>query len=452
VGEALLLLRLAEDVADAAEVRRLLGLAHLACGDVGAAVEDLTLANEARPDDAGIRAALATALGGPGRRVPAESRDDEPAETGTAAARSDVPRPADRASGPDVPRAADSPAPVAFAHPAPAHADEDRLRELARAASATPAPQPLLERLATAIGRRALPWAAAFFLVGAGGFTALATLRLRSRPPAAEGVVDARDPDGGRTPGRGSAGGRRGEAGPQRGDAGPGRRIAGPADGDARPAGEDARAERRRVAAEPREGGGDPALPAAADGAARDRGADAARERSAGPALSPASPPAGPGGVAEAGGGASSNASPDVAALAEGGAPEPPGDAPVYAFADRLGLPAPPGGVLDSANSELLRAFADPAAADRRKPLVLTYRTPAGPEAVAEFYVRAAGLRIRLREVAMGGPFQGVIRTVGRATAPLPDGRRATVTVSRPGVDAAARSLVAETTVRVDIR
>jgi hypothetical protein len=52
----------------------------------------------------------------------------------------------------------------------------------------------------------------------------------------------------------------------------------------------------------------------------------------------------------------------------------------------------------------------------------------------------------------MGGPFQGVVRTVGRATARLPDGRRATLTVSRPGVDAAARTLVEETTVRVDVR
>jgi hypothetical protein len=119
---------------------------------------------------------------------------------------------------------------------------------------------------------------------------------------------------------------------------------------------------------------------------------------------------------------------------------------------DRMGLPAPPGGVLDSPNSELLRALGDEPARDGRRPLVLTFRTSADPAAVADYYARAAGVRLRLREVPMGGPFQGVVRIVGRATARLPDGRRATLTVSRPGVDAAARTLVEETTVRVDVR
>ena len=61
-------------------------------------------------------------------------------------------------------------------------------------------------------------------------------------------------------------------------------------------------------------------------------------------------------------------------------------------------------------------------------------------------------MRFNARVVPMGGPFQGVRRTVARGSALLHGGRRATITISRPGVDPASRKLIAETTVRIELR
>ncbi|MBA2565584.1 MAG: hypothetical protein H0V09_09210 [Gemmatimonadetes bacterium] len=126
---------------------------------------------------------------------------------------------------------------------------------------------------------------------------------------------------------------------------------------------------------------------------------------------------------------------------------------PHYAFMEVTGLPPPPGAVLDADNSETERLLTEGIARRPRRPLVLTFRTEASVEQVTAFYGRTdPALRFHARTVPMGGRFQGVQRVVARASGNLRSGREATVTVSRPGVDVASRRLVAETSVRVEIR
>jgi hypothetical protein len=149
----------------------------------------------------------------------------------------------------------------------------------------------------------------------------------------------------------------------------------------------------------------------------------------------------------------------EPAVVAEAPAPEPapeaptpqPAQGPSYEFMNRLGLPVPPGGILDAQNSDTRMLLFDAESKHRPEPAVLTFRTAAGIDDVLAFYA-ASGIRgFRARTVQMGGDFLGVERTVARASTRGRSGREARITVSRPGIDQAARQLVPETTIRIEL-
>jgi hypothetical protein len=138
--------------------------------------------------------------------------------------------------------------------------------------------------------------------------------------------------------------------------------------------------------------------------------------------------------------------------------PEPPAELPAripasgpsYAFMDRLGVPVPPGGILDAENSDTRQVLA---VGKRRRDdaFTLTFRTPAAVEEIVGFYDTAGINGFQPHTVTMGGKFQGVQRTVARATAFATGGREARITLSNPGVDLAAMRLVPETTIKIEI-
>jgi hypothetical protein len=82
---------------------------------------------------------------------------------------------------------------------------------------------------------------------------------------------------------------------------------------------------------------------------------------------------------------------------------------------------------------------------------VLTFRLGQPLDEVLEIYARE-GVTFDRRVVRMDGRFQGVERTIARGRLTLENGVEATLTVSHPGIDLAARSLVPETSLRIDIR
>jgi hypothetical protein len=127
-----------------------------------------------------------------------------------------------------------------------------------------------------------------------------------------------------------------------------------------------------------------------------------------------------------------------------------PASGPSYAFMDRLGVPVPPGGILDAENSDTRQVLA---AGGRRRDdaFTLTFRTPAAVEEIVGFYGSAGINGFQPHTVIMGGRFQGVQRTVARATTSAAGGRGARITISNPGVDIAAMRLVAETTIKIEI-
>ncbi len=139
-------------------------------------------------------------------------------------------------------------------------------------------------------------------------------------------------------------------------------------------------------------------------------------------------------------------------------APEPPAEPPAslpasgpsYAFMDRLGVPVPPGGILDAENSDTRQVLA---AGGRRRDdaFTLTFRTPAAVDEIVGFYGSAGINGFQPHTVTMGGRFQGVQRTVARATAFATGGREARITISNPGVDFAAMRLVPESTIKIEI-
>jgi hypothetical protein len=124
---------------------------------------------------------------------------------------------------------------------------------------------------------------------------------------------------------------------------------------------------------------------------------------------------------------------------------------PSYEFMNRMGLPVPPGGILDMANSDANTLVFGGAPERDAESMILTFRTPASVEEVLAFYATAGINGFHPRTVQMGGQFLGVQRTVARASTRPAQGGEAMITISNPGVDQAAKQLVAETTIRIEI-
>jgi CheY-like chemotaxis protein len=117
------------------------------------------------------------------------------------------------------------------------------------------------------------------------------------------------------------------------------------------------------------------------------------------------------------------------------------------------GVIVPPGAVFDRLNSDRPELLLHALAGSGERPLVYTFRTVAPVEEIVRFYEEAIGdLRFKSRVVSMGGRFQGVERTVARGSTAIGDGGAAIFTLSRPGIDRARKSLIEETTVRVEMR
>lgn len=440
-GDALFYLRLAEASAShRGEVRHLMGLAHLDCGDIPEAVMDLMAAARALPDDAAVAAALDLALerltepgfveeedGSPPAEpaewaaAPEDGEGDEPAlglapvaapegalsESPSAVSPSSVSPPSSPPTGEQLAgqltrRESASvpghPPPAGSSRPgegdsnasSPPVLDLVAIREeLVRArASQREAPQQtILVRGRAGGSRKTALWTAAFFLVGALTFGAVATYRLRSPavPDTAESAASSSGTES-------AEGGSRGEAPP--------------------PAGAPAR---------PRE-----AVPVD-------------DEREAGALL-------GADGLA-------ATAEPGPADELPNRQREAYDSSPSYPFMARLGLEAPPGGVLDTANSDSRSLLLEGRGPAPGQAVVLTFRTAASVQDVVDHYeARAGDLRFSRRVVPMGGKFQGVQREVARARGAVGGGREAIVTVSRPGIDRASLGLVEETSVRIEVR
>ncbi len=115
-----------------------------------------------------------------------------------------------------------------------------------------------------------------------------------------------------------------------------------------------------------------------------------------------------------------------------------------------LGLPLPGGAALDVGGSDVRPASERGHPGEARAPRVLTFRVGQTLEEVLELYARE-GVEFDRRVVRMQAPFPGVERTVARGRLALEDGREATLTVSRPGIDFAAQGLFPETSLRIDI-
>ncbi|MFN2432391.1 MAG: tetratricopeptide repeat protein [Gemmatimonadota bacterium] len=419
-GEAFLYLRLSEGSATRrGEVRRLMGMAHLQTDDVEAAVEDLLAASRAYPGDPEIEEALARALdrltepsdpsteeraaadeavdllvGEPAADIGLADADpfDRGSESHTAALEALLRTIVDSCAEPEPLEPVATPREDSVPEPATAAADIDleRLRSgRGRTMPGHPATTgTLLLRRRGSRTRRALVWVSSVVLTGALAF----------------GAVVAHGTRGGfRTP----------------------------------------------------------APPAAAATRPAD---DEPRQRPASQVLEsppPAPPVEGPDtevAVGESRPGAEGEIAPAAAEPAPEVVLPPPAvdgydDAPRYEFMTALGLPAPPGGIIDPSNSDARRVIREGLPRSLPRPVVLTFRTEASVEEVVHWYAEGeAALRFNQRVVPMGGPFLGVQRTVARAGTRVGRGHNATVTVSRPGVDPAGKTLIPQTTVRIEIR
>jgi CheY-like chemotaxis protein len=130
--------------------------------------------------------------------------------------------------------------------------------------------------------------------------------------------------------------------------------------------------------------------------------------------------------------------------------PSGPLPEPVAATLAGLGLELPPGSALDRAGSDVRPLSERGAPAGARAPRMLTFRTDRTMNEVLELYTRA-GLAFERRVVRMDGRYKGIERTVARARI-RQDGREATLTVTRPGIDLTEESLVPATSLRIDVR
>jgi hypothetical protein len=124
---------------------------------------------------------------------------------------------------------------------------------------------------------------------------------------------------------------------------------------------------------------------------------------------------------------------------------------PLAGIVAGLGLSLPPNATLDVAGSDLRPAGERGGVRAARAPRVLTFRVAEPLEEVLRFYADR-GVAFERRVVRLEAPFPIVERQIARGRLELADGHEATLIVSRPGLDLAARDIVAATSLRIDVR
>jgi CheY-like chemotaxis protein len=128
-----------------------------------------------------------------------------------------------------------------------------------------------------------------------------------------------------------------------------------------------------------------------------------------------------------------------------------PGRDPLGEVLGGRSLPLPDGAVLDAGGSDVRPAAERGHPRAARAPRVLRFRVRGTLEEVLRLYA-GLGVEFERRVVRLQAPFPVVDRTLARGRLVLADGSEATLTVSEPGLDFAARDVYVGTSLRIDIR